>query len=118
MTRLNQRGVYIGSDIGGTYVMPPSKLAWGVKWHQPSALPRRPSTAAARSPGPVYYPVRRLYGDGPAGRGSEYTLRPSHRCLIEEKKTQTDKMPGPKCAFPAFEAATQARSRRACFRSA
>ncbi len=53
------------------------------------------------SPGPVYYPKMCWYGLGPGGKGSEYTMRPSHRCSFDDKKTTQAERPGPKYMLPS-----------------
>ena len=79
-----------------------SASAWAVKWKLPSEGSRIPlvNEEGGCSPGPKYYPKLQHLGLGPSGKGAEYSLRPSHRFPITEKKTKTDEWPGPKYMVP------------------
>lgn len=52
------------------------------------------------SPGPIYYPKSAAFGDGPTGKGVEYSMRPSHRVPAESMHTTQATKPGPKYMLP------------------
>ena len=52
------------------------------------------------SPGPIYLPKDDWFGPGPHGIGPEFTMRPSHRVSIIDKKTTQAERPGPKYMLP------------------
>ena len=48
----------------------------------------------------MYYPKSVWFGQGPRGMGEEYSMRPSHRAAVAEKKTTQMERPGPKYVLP------------------
>jgi len=56
--------------------------------------------ALGPSPGPIYYPSMKGFGSGPKGKGSEFSIRPSHRFSRDEMRTTQAERPGPKYMLP------------------